>query len=283
MQVYATGNTKDGRIYVSMEYLPKGSLEDETKGAYVPLSRAKRIMIDALRGLEHAHSIELLHRDIKPANILIGRNGEGKLSDFGLAVPADTDFKTTKLKEYAYVLHMAPEVHLNRNYSFLSDIYACGVTLYRLVNGDSFLPPLGVGDVEALAIAGTFPDRTHYREFVTRPIKTIINRAMHIDPQRRFQSARSMRRSLERIVVEMNWDERKTSKGMEWMCSWGEMCYEVTRRKPAKSQWQVEVRKGRSKASLRRMTAFCRYDLSKADATRHSRRVLQDFVLGLIK
>ena len=283
VHVHETGNTNDGRIYVSMEYLPKGSLEDETKGAYVHLSRAKRVMIDMLRGLEHAHGAGLLHRDIKPANILIGRNGEGKLSDFGLAIPANIDFKTMKLKDYAYVLHMAPEVHKSRDYSALSDIYACGVTLYRLVNGDSYLPPLGVNDVEALAIDGAFPDRSRYREFVTRPIKTIINRAMRVDPQNRFQSARSMRRSLEGVVVEMNWNERRTSKAIEWTCTWGDMCYEVTRRKPANSRWQVEVRKGRSRDQLRRMRAYCRNDISKSDAQRHTRRVLQDFVLGSIR
>jgi serine/threonine protein kinase len=282
VRVYDTGNTDDGRVYVSMEYLSKGSLEDETKGAFVHLSRAKRVMIDVLRGLEHAHASGLIHRDIKPANILVGRNGEGKLSDFGLAIPADTDFKTTKLRDYAYVLHMAPEVHQNRDYSILSDIYAAGVTLYRLVNGDSYLPPLGVNDVEAMSIQGAFPDRSHYREFATRPIKTIINRAMHVDPTRRFPSAQSMRRSLESVVVEMNWNERRTSRGFEWTCTWAEMCYEVTRRKRGDAMWDVEVRRGMSRAKLRRMTAHCRYGRSNSEALRHTRRVLQGFVLGSI-
>lgn len=72
--VTEAGSLSDGRVYVVMELLPNGSLEDEAKGGYVPLSRAKRLMIDVLRGLKHAHDCNIVHRDIKPANIMIGNN-----------------------------------------------------------------------------------------------------------------------------------------------------------------------------------------------------------------
>ena len=283
VRVEDAGVLEDGRIYVSMEYLPKGSLEDEARGAYIPLTRTRRVMIDVLRGLEHAHNSELIHRDIKPANILIGTNKEGKLSDFGLAVPIGTDFNSMNLKDYAYFLHMAPEVHQDRRYSILSDIYACGVTMYRLVNGDSYLRHLDSDDVEEQAMRGKFPNRSSYREFITRPIKTIINRAMHVDPDARFQSARSMRRSLEQVVVDMNWNEQRTSKAVEWTCGWGEMCYEVTRSRSAGSRWQVEVRKGRSRKTMRRVVGLCSYDLPKVSAEQVTRRILQDFVLGSVE
>ncbi|HLA95300.1 MAG TPA: serine/threonine-protein kinase, partial [Pyrinomonadaceae bacterium] len=133
IKVYDTGVLSDGRIYVSMEYLPKGSLEDETKGGFVKLSRAKEVMIDVLRGLEHAHLKEIVHRDIKPANILIGKHGEGVLSDFGLALPDIKTINLASLKTYQYLLHLAPEVNDFHEQTVLSDIYACGITLYRLV------------------------------------------------------------------------------------------------------------------------------------------------------
>ena len=85
VRVSDTGKFGDGRIYVAMEYLPKGSLEDEASGAYVDLTRAKRLMIDMLRGLEHAHSVGILHRDIKPDNFLVAPDGTLKLTDLGLS------------------------------------------------------------------------------------------------------------------------------------------------------------------------------------------------------
>ena len=122
-----------------MEYLANGSLDDEAKGAYLPLTRAKRLIVDVLRGLEHAHHQGILHRDIKPANILIGNYKEGKLSDFGLAFPIGVDPAKLAIREYAYVLHQAPEINRVADYSVASDIYACGMTLYRMINGDSIL------------------------------------------------------------------------------------------------------------------------------------------------
>lgn len=279
--VEETGTMGDGRIYLAMEYLPKGSLDDEAKGAYVELSRAKALMIDVLRGLEHAHLQGILHRDIKPANILIGESSEGKLSDFGLAVPIGGDLDVLGVKQYAYILHLAPEVWEKDEYSIRSDIYACGVTLYRLVNGDSYLPILSSpSEISAQIIKGKFPDRTQYREFVPRPLRMIINKAMHVEPSKRYTSAQEMRHALEQVIVEKNWQEKILPNGIQWTCGWSRKCYEVKRNCGRDNKWNVIVQKGRSKNSLRRMNALCEEGLSKQGAEQVTRRILQNFVLG---
>ena len=280
VRVEETGNMDDGRIYVAMEYLPKGSLEDEARGAYVDLTRAKKVMVDVLRGLGHAHDKGILHRDIKPANILIGHNGEGKLSDFGLAVPASVNLSASNFKDYAYLIHRAPELQKKPIYSAASDIYAAGVTLYRLVNGDSYLPPVGTADLEALIANGEFPDRQRYREFIPRPVRVIVNKAMNVDPKKRYRTAAAMRHALEQIEVNKNWKESLLPAGIKWTCGWGDFVYEVRRERLPTGRWQVEVRKGRTKKKLRRMLALCLYDASKQQAERQSRQVLQKMVLG---
>lgn len=228
VKVVDTGTLDDGRVYVSMEYLPKGSLDDEAKGAFVHLGRAKKVMVDVLRGLEHAHHREVLHRDIKPANILVGPAQEGILSDFGLAIPKDYDISRMGVRDYGYLRHLAPEVYRAGKYSPASDIYACGVTLYRLVNGDSYVPALSPPKMRAGTLSGCYPDRTHYRDFIPRNLRTVINRAMNIDPHKRFSSAEDMRHALEQIPVEMNWNERELADGIQWTCSWRDGNYEVT-------------------------------------------------------
>jgi serine/threonine protein kinase len=280
VKVEDTGKMADGRIYVAMEYIKRGSLEDESKGSNIYLTRAKRIMIDVLRGLQHAHENEILHRDIKPANILIGDNFEGKLSDFGQAVSSSLDLKKLGVKDYAYILHMAPEVFEGRNYSIYSDIYACGMTLYRLVNGDSYLPALQPNEIKDACLSAKFPNRSLYRDFIPQNIKRLINKALNLDPSKRFSSAQEMRRALEHLKIEMNWQEIKLQNGIQWRCGWGHRCYEVTRLQEPDSRWSIITKKGSSKKSLRRTLALCKYSISKSEAIQFSKRILKDFVLG---
>ncbi len=280
VRVHETGKMSDGRLYVAMEYLPKGSLEDEAKGSYVPLTRAKRMIIDVLRGLEYAHSKGVIHRDIKPANILVGKSNEGKLSDFGLAITTGLNLKALGVKDYAYTLHLAPEVAGPNDYNELTDIYACGVTLYRLVNGDSLLPAIAPLQARTLALQGKFPNRSYYRDFVPRPLRMVINKAIGVDPKKRFQSAEQMRHALEQVAIEKNWSETTRQNGTEWTCGWNKKVYRVTRSLQPDGKWSVDVRKGASKKALRRVTALSSSGLTKAKADQLSRRVLQDFVLG---
>ncbi len=283
VRVEDTGMFEDGRIYVAMEYLPKGSLEDESKGAYVELTRAKRLMIDVLRGLEHAHNQNVLHRDIKPANILIGRNNEGKLSDFGLAISTRTDLQKVGVKEYVYIAHMAPELYKSKPNTVATDIYACGVTLYRIVNGDVFfiLPPRD--ELEERICSGTFPVRNLYRDFVPISLRRLINKALQINPIDRFATAAEMRRALEGIVIEMNWHERKRSNGFEWRCGWRKKCYEVQCLEGSDGKWNVSVKKGDSRPTLRRVAALCSEGLTEDKARKQAKRILQDFVIGKLE
>ena len=283
VKVEETGEMSDGKIYVAMEYLPKGSLEDEAKGTYVPLTRAHRIMVDALRGLQHAHERGIIHRDIKPANILIGSNAEGKLSDFGLAVPKGVNLKVLGAKDYAYILHLAPEIHARGQYTVLSDIYAAGVTFYRLINGDIYLPTIDASDIRQACIDGKYPNRNNYRAFIPRPIRTLVNRAIAVEPTKRFKTAEDMRHALEQVNICMNWNEQTLSNGTRWVSGWGCRCYEILITCVSKGNWSLEIRRGSSKHSLRRVTALCHKDLPKAKAYQITKRILQDHVIGRLR
>jgi len=280
VKVLSTGLLEDGRIYLAMEYLERGSLEDETKGAFIELSKAKRLMIDVLRGLSHSHQKKIIHRDIKPANILVGDQWEGKLSDFGLALSRVRDLKPSSIKSYHYWIHLAPEVESFDNHSIISDIYACGVTLYRLVNGDSYLSQVPLEKIRGKVQAGEFPDRAKYREFITRPLKLIINKAMSVDPAGRYQSADEMRHALERISLVLNWYEKKLRNGVVWTASHNGVCFLVKRILSEKNKWVVEVKKGSSKKNAKRITRLCREEMDKRSAVSYSRKVLCDLTSG---
>lgn len=281
VRVNETGTLDDGSIYVSMEYLPAGSLEDEAKGAPVPLPRAKRLMIDVLRGLGHAHSQGVVHRDIKPANIMIGNNGEGKLSDFGLALPDVTRLDLSRLKQYQYLMHLAPEVNSLGDYTALCDVYACGVTLYRMVNGDGNLPPIRPAEAQALARRGEFPPRDRYRDFVPPALKRVINKALSANPAERYQSADDMRRALERLTLNVGWSESSSPTRSVWTGQDSEgRRVEVVKAAQSDGTWLVSVRRSTPNGSMRKIHNIGWTELSAKDATRQAAKVLHDLVLG---
>jgi len=280
VRVFETGKMSDGKIYVKMEFLKNGSVEDQASGGYVGLTMAKKLMVDMLRGLEHAHTKGIVHRDIKPANILIGDANEGKLSDFGLALPDLKKIDTSTLKKYQYWMHLAPEVDDMKDYTYLSDIYSCGMTLYRLVNGDIYLPTLPGGALRKQIKTGKFPDRKNYREFIPISLKRVINKALNVDPSARYQSAEAMRHALEQVPLFVNWTEHLLTNGVEWKASRDGNVYSVKRIKNKKGTWDVEFKKGKTVAELRKVNRLCLQRGSLAQALQHSKSILQDIVTG---
>ncbi len=124
----------EGQVVIDMEYIRGENLQDLLrKEGRLPLDRALGIAADVLDALDYAHRMQTVHRDIKPANILITRDGEVKLVDFGLAEILATNAYAGGAGTYAY---MAPEDFAEEDRSdSQSDIWAVGVTLYEMVTG----------------------------------------------------------------------------------------------------------------------------------------------------
>ncbi len=93
VEVKDAGKLDDGQLYIAMEYLQKGSIEDFAKGELLPTIFALKVMCDVCRGIEYAHALPglLAQKILKPANILLADDLSGKVSrHFGLATQADS-------------------------------------------------------------------------------------------------------------------------------------------------------------------------------------------------
>lgn len=278
IRVEEAGTMEDGRLYIAMQYEPRGSVADEAEGAPLPMRRAVRLVCDALRGLEHAHSHNIVHRDIKPANILVGARQEGKLSDFGLAARMGA---AGRASPQGYLYHAAPEMIEDEVATHLTDIYAVGVTLYRLLNGDEYLPALDhLADYARAICDGTFPNRRRYRLFVPRALKTVVNRAMNVEPHKRDQSAHELRAALEQVTICCEWVEHPLSDGTRWAARLGQAELQVDMARLSRGQHHLETRRRVSSAKLRRVVDACGYDLTLAEARRLANCVLTDYVNG---
>jgi serine/threonine protein kinase len=283
VEVYEADRLDDGKIYIAMEYLKRGSVEDQVKGGSMPISSAINYMCDALKGLEYVHEKGKLHRDIKPSNILIDDHNRGRLSDFGLAISYDQYCYPTM---QGYVHHVAPEIISKNKADARTDIYQAGVTLYRMVNGDSFLPSFKNKKDLAYAITkGKFPNKDNYRIYIPNNIKKIINRAMSINPDDRYQSAEEFRRALERVNIKCNWTEELIKNGKIWRCTYGRrdkepFCIEVQYIRISKNKYSVIILKGKSKSTLMKMKRYCKENISEKSALLFARKVLLKYIEG---
>ena len=120
--------------YIAMEYVDGQTLEPYCEVAdLLPLERVVEIAFKCGLALDFANRSGIIHRDIKPANILLGNNGDIKITDFGIALQRDTEM--TQLEGVGSPMYMSPEQAQDHELTHQTDIYSLGVVMYRLLTG----------------------------------------------------------------------------------------------------------------------------------------------------
>ena len=222
-------------VVIATELLNRGSVQDLLEQQFVGLQLAVRIVREACFGLEHLHMNNVVHCDVKPANILLADNGVAKLSDFGLAIK----IQMLRGPRQFYTLHGSPELVNGAPPNPLTDVYAMGMTLYRLLNNISDLHAMAPNDARQAISSGRFPDRSGYKEFVPARVWRICNKAIHSDPNRRFQAASDLRQALERLTFDIAWERLGD---LQWEGARAMHKYELSAFS-IRSGWKVEFRK----------------------------------------
>ncbi|WP_062347202.1 Stk1 family PASTA domain-containing Ser/Thr kinase [Herbidospora yilanensis] len=210
--VYDTGeDMMDGTPvpYIVMEYVDGRTIRDLLRqDRRLMPERAAELIDGILRALDYSHRGGIVHRDIKPANVMLTRNGEVKVMDFGIArAMADSAATMTQTAQViGTAQYLSPEQARGERVDARSDIYSTGCVLYELLTGQ---PPF-TGD-SPVAIA-----YQHVREDPIPPSRidpeipkwcdAIVLKAMAKDPVQRYQSAAEMRADLQRAVQGMPMD-----------------------------------------------------------------------------
>jgi len=125
--------TEQNRMYLFLEYAPGGELFDKIEpDVGMSIAQAQKYFKQLLNGMEYIHSKGVTHRDIKPENLLLGMNGELKISDFGWSVHAPSSRRTTLCGTLDY---LPPEMIDGKMHDEKVDLWSIGVLCYEFLVG----------------------------------------------------------------------------------------------------------------------------------------------------
>ncbi len=199
-------------IHMIMEHCEKGSLQSQFEYGPMQLVQLRDILTDTALGLQAVHSRGMLHRDIKPANILLDGNGHAKLADFGLVTD---DIIFGYADKAGYTDHLAKEVFEDGLTSIKSDIWAFGMTAYRLMHGLAFYAELPEKP-RFLIGCGGFSLNLPWLPHIPDRWRRFIRQAMHDDPSRRIQNAVEILQALEKLPIEPDWECIYSPQQTKW-------------------------------------------------------------------
>ena len=213
-------------VYIITE-LCDGGLDASIKNGPLPLVTVRKYVRHALLGLEALHGRGMIHRDLKPANILTTA-GTAKLSDFGLVTD---QLVAGYASQQGYLEHLAPEVIVNARTSTKSDVWAMGLTIYRLLNGQPWYadvqaalgidwtdPPAAIHRVKYLLSAGKFATRLPWMPHVPDAWRRFVRKAMSDLPAKRFQNGGAMLTALSTLALpdEPSWECSVAAGNIVW-------------------------------------------------------------------
>jgi serine/threonine-protein kinase len=130
--------TQDGLLYLVMELQPGGNLADLIRKAPLPLDKAITLIGQIAGALDSAHAQGIIHRDLKPQNVLLDKQGNAYLADFGIAkmMQADMTNFTNTGATMGTPAYMAPEQWEGSTIDARTDIYALGIMAYEMLSGE---------------------------------------------------------------------------------------------------------------------------------------------------
>ncbi len=179
-----------GRRFIVFEYVDGENLKQLCERAGpLPVRRALEIAVAVADGLAYAHEHGVVHRDVKPQNVLLSRDGEVKVTDFGIARSLDAESALTVTGTVLGTSsYLSPEQASGLRVTPAADVYSLGVVLYELLAGAVPFPGGNQVVVALKHVNEPPPSLLDSRPDVPVRLASAVARALQKDPERRFAS-----------------------------------------------------------------------------------------------
>ena len=187
----------DDFLWIVMEFVEGCELTEKLTSSDKPdLNEILRLAIQMAKGLGYAHDRGVVHRDFKPGNILITKNGEVKITDFGIAKMARSSIHTQAHTVMGSPAYMSPEQANGDNTDHRTDIYAFGIVLYQMICGE--LPFKGEAkSIIAQHLTKKAPSLRERHKDIPSKLNTLVEKLLAKDPNDRYQSMAEVVKILE--------------------------------------------------------------------------------------
>jgi serine/threonine protein kinase/tetratricopeptide (TPR) repeat protein len=202
---------ENGRMFLVMEFIEGNNLKSHiTKFLAkegIPIRQALEWTIQIAQGLKAAHGKEIVHRDIKPENVMVTKEGQLKVMDFGLAKLRGAASLTKTGTSLGTLTYMSPEQAEGIPADHRSDIWSLGVVLYELLTGE--LPFKAEHEAALMYLIvnekPTAPSALDRR--IPPRLDSVVLKMLEKDRARRYQSVDEVLKSLQEVKVEMEASE----------------------------------------------------------------------------
>ena len=195
--------TRGDSMFIVMEHVEGIDLYDlMTRVERIPPDIAAIVALQTARALEYAHYRGVVHRDLKPSNLMITKEGEVKLMDFGIARDEAFDDLTRPGTALGTPAYMSPEQIMGQRVDSRSDIFSFGIVLYQMLTGEK---PFADDDTKSVLHrilhepytkpSRLFPD-------IPSKLQQIVRKCLEKKPEKRYQSTEALRRDLEQFVAQ---------------------------------------------------------------------------------
>ncbi|MGN0435522.1 MAG: Stk1 family PASTA domain-containing Ser/Thr kinase [Wujia sp.] len=195
----------DGIYFIVMELVDGITLKEYIeKNGRLDMDTAIDFSIQIASGLEAAHDSHIIHRDIKPQNIIVAKNGNIKVTDFGIAKATTSNTLTSGAM--GSVHYISPEQARGGYSDERSDIYSLGITMYEMVTGR--VPFEGDNNVSVALMhiqSDIIPPRQYYPDIYSS-FEKVIMKATQKKPERRYLTASALIADLKRVQNNPNID-----------------------------------------------------------------------------
>ena len=200
------GVTDNGVPYIALELIDGEPITDHVRNHHLDLRARAELFVAVCRAVEAAHRALIVHRDLKPSNVLVTREGEVKLLDFGIAKLLDSNGDGTHTQHQAMTpAYAAPEQFSLGQITTATDVYALGVLLGELMTGtrrepgDTRTPSSSISEHTDPASLPAPPKVT--RRQLRGDLDNIVLKATDAQPERRYASAGAFADDIERYLA----------------------------------------------------------------------------------